>query len=148
MSQFRLSMTTKVHILLQHVPHFIRLTGMPLDPFQKKLLRRSIDAIKTFSIDTRLIVQNKSIVQNVFYTHLYSLHPSVKSLVPLSCLLLSLVVCPIGWQRLYVFCVLTEVFLGPRLRRSVTFWWQRRKMSRPTSKRTSVTDATENDKRF
>ncbi len=32
MSQFQLSMTIKVHILLRHVPHFIRVTGMALCP--------------------------------------------------------------------------------------------------------------------
>ncbi len=36
MPQFQISMTTKVHILLHHVPHFIRLTGMPLGLFQNK----------------------------------------------------------------------------------------------------------------
>ncbi len=38
MSQFRISMMTKVQILLHHVPHFIRLTGMPLGPFSEQVV--------------------------------------------------------------------------------------------------------------
>ncbi len=38
MSQFRISMTTKVHILLHNAPHFIRLTGMPLGPFSEQVV--------------------------------------------------------------------------------------------------------------
>ncbi len=38
MCQFQISMTTKIHILLHHVPHFIRLTGMPLGPFSEQVV--------------------------------------------------------------------------------------------------------------
>ncbi len=64
MSQFRLSMTPKIHSLLLHVPHFIRLTCMALGPFHNKLWRNSTDVITTFSINTELIVQNISTSQD------------------------------------------------------------------------------------
>ncbi len=38
MAQFRRAMTTNVHILLLQVPHFIRLTGMPLGPFSEQVV--------------------------------------------------------------------------------------------------------------
>ncbi len=38
MSQFRISMMAKVQILLHHVPHFIRLTGMPLGLFLEQVV--------------------------------------------------------------------------------------------------------------
>ncbi len=54
--------------------------------------------------------------------HLYPLYPSVKPLVPLSCLLLFLIVCPLGRRRPCLFCALTVTPLGPSLRRSVTLY--------------------------
>ncbi len=48
MSQFQISMTTKVHILLHHVPHFIRLTGMPLGPFSEHVVEEQHRRYKNF----------------------------------------------------------------------------------------------------
>ncbi len=66
MPQFRISMTTKVHILLHHVPHFIRLTGMPLGPFSEQVVEEQHRRYKSCLIDTELIFQNISTTQDDF----------------------------------------------------------------------------------
>ncbi len=48
MSQFRLFMTTKVHTLLHHFRHFIRLTGMPLGPFSEQVVEEQHKRHKNF----------------------------------------------------------------------------------------------------
>ncbi len=67
MSQFQIAMTTKVHILLIHVPHFMRLTGMPLGLFSEQVVEEQQKRYKNrFLIDTQLIVQNLSTTQDDF----------------------------------------------------------------------------------
>ncbi len=48
MSSFGIRMTPKVHIVLHHLPHFIRLTNMPLGLFSEQVVEEQHSRFRRF----------------------------------------------------------------------------------------------------